>query len=73
MAGRYQINLYNKDADAFTNVTTLDDCHLAIKICNDLAWLVQKGMIIDRTVKDHEPFDWVEVYNTEEKRVICVK
>ncbi len=70
---RYEVNLYDKDNDHYTRILDTDDKEQAINTCNGIALLFyNKGGIIRRNDSKEEPFDWVEVYDTEENHTIRV-
>ena len=70
---RYEVNLYDKDNDHYTRILDTDDKEQAINTCNGIALLFyNKEVIIRRNDSKEEPFDWVEVYDTEENHTIRV-
>lgn len=72
-APRYEVNLYDKDNDYYEMLLATDDFLLASTLCSSIAVLFDKklGLEIIGTDKK-EPFDWVEVYDFKELKVVQV-
>lgn len=68
----YAVMLYNKDHDALVSVCSTSDLKQAKDFCLVLSQLVQKNMIVDSTVANREPFNWVEVYDRKNQRTLMV-
>ena len=69
---KYDISLYNKDADAWLTVHRTNKLEVAEAVAEALKELVLKDMIIDRTSVYTEPFDLVEIYDSENQSSIEV-
>ncbi len=72
-APRYEVNLYDKDNDYYKMLLSTDDFLLASTLCSSIATLFDKELRLEITSTDRgEPFDWVEVYDFKELKVVQV-
>lgn len=67
---RYAVLLYNGNKDLYVGVGGTSDIEEAKNMCSVVAPLVEQKMIVDSHTDSREPFNWVEVYDKQDNKLI---
>ena len=69
----YKVELYDKDNDIIVEVHATSDIRLAKQLSKYLYDnFIKHDCLLNPESKNHEPFDWVQVYDTKRKAVVFV-